>query len=69
MVIGREMDGSSSVGVYGYVRDKEKIPPKRSLLCSTTAFSKEVAQQNAAKQDLEVLRTKYNIREDRSMPN
>ena len=53
----------------GTVRDKEKIPPKRSLLCSTTAFSKEVAQQNAAKQDLEVLRTKYNIREDRSMPN
>jgi dsRNA-specific ribonuclease len=70
MVIGREMDGSSSVEVYGYpYGTKEKIPPNRRLLCSTTAFSKEVAQQNAAKQALEVLRTKYNIREDRSMPN
>ena len=70
MVIGREMDGSSSIEVYGYpYGTKEKIPANRILLCSTTGFSKEVTQQNAAKQALEVLRDKYNIYEDRSSPN
>ena len=70
MIIGRERDGSSSVEVYGYpYGTKEKISANRRLLCITPGFSKEVAQQNAAKQALEVLRTKYNIHEDRSSPN
>ncbi len=70
MIVGREIDGSSSVEVYGYPSGtKDKIPENRRLLCITSSPSKEVAQQNAAKQALEVLRTKYNIQEDRSRPN
>ena len=70
MVIGREHDGSSYVEVYGYPSGtKEKIPVNRRLLCTTPGFSKEVAQQNAAKQALGILQTKYNIYEDRSSPN
>ncbi len=70
MIIVREPNGSSNVEVYGYpCGTKDKFPENRRLLCITSGFSKEVAQQNAAKMALDILQTKYNIREERSSPN
>ncbi len=70
MIVVREPNGSSKVEVYGYPGGtKEKIPVNRRLLCITPGSSKEVSQQNAAKMALDILRTQYNIHEDRSSPN
>ena len=70
MIVVREPNGSSIVEVYGYPGGtKEKNSANRRLLCITPGSSKEVAQQNAAKIALDILRTQYNIQEDRSSPN
>ena len=71
MVVSRDPNnGSSNVEVYGYPGGAQgKTPGNRRLLCTSRGPSKEGAQQNAAKQALEVLRTQYNIQEDRSSPN
>ena len=58
MVIGREMNGSSSVEVYGYpYGTKDNISSIRRLLRITLGFSSEVAKLNAAKQSLGILGT------------
>ena len=70
MIVVRGFNGSFNVEVYGYpIGTLEKISINRRFLCVTQASSKEVAQQNAAQMALDVLRTQYNIQENRSSPS
>ena len=70
MIVVRRLNGSFNVEVHGYpLGTLEKIPRNRMFLCVTQGSSKEVAQQNAAKMALDVLRVQYNIYENRSNPN
>ena len=70
MIVVRGLNGSFNVEVYGYpIGTLEKISINRRFLCVTQASSKEVAQQNAAQMALDVLRTQYNIQENRSSPS